>query len=367
MDVMKHGGDVFRYCKESGLKREEIVDFSANINPLGPPPLVMRVLQERLFSIYDYPDPHCRELRHIISRRWEISDECICIGNGAAELIFLVMRVLQPKRLLTVAPTFREYEQAARLEGAVIEKVHLLMEEGADFPLDEFVQKIADVHMVVLANPNNPTGQCIKKEALDAILETAAVHGVYVLLDEAFLDFVADESERTQIRHVESYPNLIVIRSMTKFYAIPGLRVGYACATREMIRKMREHQVPWSVNSLAQIAAISAFSDESFHEKTLRWLQEERELMQSELSVRGYDVFPSDTNFLLVRHSCFDIEKEWKRLAEKGIFIRDCRSFTGLDSRYFRIAIRTREENLQLLRYLPVFRSSCCMGGTIRG
>lgn len=353
MEIMLHGGDIENYRQAYGWSREEMADFSANINPLGPPSSVLQRLHDDLGIIADYPDPESRELRQWLAAHWGIAEDCVCVGNGAAELIFLVMRLLRPRRLLTVAPTFREYEQAAQLEGADIVRLPLLLEENAQFPLSSFLPSMAQADLVVLAQPNNPTGRCLAAEELQQVLSAAERHGVYVLLDEAFLDFLPDERERSLIPLVMKKQRLIVLRSLTKFYALPGLRIGYVCASPALSQQIRQRQAPWSVNSLAQSAALTALQDETFRRQTLQWLENERSFLQQALREKGYRVYPGEANFLLVYHPLFQIEREWVRLAEQGIFIRDCRSFALLDGHFFRIAVRTRRENERLLAALP--------------
>ncbi|MFC4766502.1 threonine-phosphate decarboxylase CobD [Effusibacillus consociatus] len=350
--VMQHGGNITRYQTEWGWSRDKMADFSANLNPLGPPDSVLRAIQEALPRIIDYPDPLGEDVLDALAKKWSLPASRFLLGNGAAELIFLAMRLIQPKKIATVTPAFREYEQAAKVEGAEILRVPLSAQTGFRVESEPLFQVLPKVDLLVLANPNNPTGRCIDRGILDEILHTARDLDKWLLIDEAFLDFLPDEEARTLIRYVTDFEKLIVIRSMTKFYAIAGIRVGYLAAEGHLVDRMREMQVPWSVNTLAQMAAIAGLEDEEFRQRTLDWLQTERKFLSEQLREKGYRVVPSDANFLLVQREDVRIEQLWPKLAEKGIFVRDCRSFAGLDETYFRIAVRAREENRRLLELL---------------
>ncbi|GAX89369.1 threonine-phosphate decarboxylase CobD [Effusibacillus lacus] len=350
---MQHGGNITRYQAEWGWRREDLADFSANLNPLGPPHSVMQAIREALSAIADYPDPHGNRVLSALAAEWHLPENRFLLGNGAAELIFLAMRLLRPKTIATLAPAFREYEQAARLEGAEILRIPLRAENGFLPEADQILPVLAKADLLVLANPNNPTGRCVPPDTLGELLQATKKTGTWMLVDEAFLDFLPDDEKRSLIPHIDSHHKLIVIRSLTKFYSIPGIRIGYLAAAGHLIKRLRQLQVPWSVNSLAQAAAVAALSDEGFRLKTLEWLAIERQYLMEQLVSRGYEVVPSDANFLLVWRPDIDIEQLWPQLAGKGLFVRDCRSFAGLDGTYFRIAIRSREENERLLWALP--------------
>jgi threonine-phosphate decarboxylase len=349
---MQHGGNISRYRKEWGWSREEMIDFSANLNPLGPPDSVLRAIHGAIPCIADYPDPNGEEVRNALSKKWSLPENCFLLGNGAAEMIFLAMRLIGPKRVVTVAPAFREYEQAAKMEGAEI--VRIPLSAGSDFQVDPapVIECLPDADLLVLANPNNPTGRSVEPAVMEQILKAVNKNGVWLMVDEAFLDFLPDEDRRTLLHRVTQFDKLIVIRSLTKFFSIPGIRIGYAAADPRVIRNLKELQVPWSVNSLAQAAAVAGLDDTEFRTRTLKWLRQERTSLTQELQAKGYRVFPSDANFLLVRRDGVNIEELWPKLAEQGIFVRDCRSFAGLDETYFRIAVRKAEENARLLESL---------------
>ncbi len=326
-----------------------MVDFSANLNPLGPPVSVMQAIQQALPRIVDYPDPLGQDVLSALAKKWALPESHFLLGNGAAELIFLAMRLIRPRRVATVAPAFREYEQAARVEGAEIVRVPLTAETGFAVEPEPLMRVLHEVDMLVLANPNNPTGRCVEPAILDRLLAAAKEMDKWLLVDEAFLDFLPDDETRSLISQVPVADKLVVIRSLTKFFAIPGIRIGYVAAAEQAIPKMRELQIPWSVNTLAQAAAAAGLADADFQRSTIEWLQIEREYLAQRLRDKGYRVVPSDANFLLVQRDDVEIGKWWPKLAAKGLFVRDCRSFAGLDGTYFRIAVRTRAENQRLL------------------
>jgi threonine-phosphate decarboxylase len=351
MKPMEHGGNVWRYSEEWGQPRSELIDFSANINPLGPPPGAEKAASEAWQRVSDYPDPEYTRLRGIIAETWDIPVGRILVGNGAAELIFLAMEVLRPASVLSLAPAFREYEQAAQCLGAKIVRIPLRPEDGFAFPRDAVLDALRQItpDLLVLANPNNPTGRCVPPDDLTAILEEAGRCGVPVLLDEAFLDFLADDRERSAIPRTGRFPLLIVLRSLTKFYSVPGLRIGYAVAFEALRDKMAARQIPWPVNAIAEAVAAVLLGDRMFRQRTLAWLERERPWLAGQLAQEGWTVIPSDANFLLCRRDGFDIRSDWGRIGAKGIFVRDCRSFQGLDHSWMRVAVRLRRENEALL------------------
>ncbi|BCJ86629.1 threonine-phosphate decarboxylase CobD [Effusibacillus dendaii] len=351
-EVMPHGGNIGRYQKEWGWRREDLIDFSANLNPLGPPESVLQAIKQSLSRIQDYPDPYGWEVLYALSDKWRLPTNRFLLGNGAAELIFLVMRLLRPKRIVTVSPAFREYEQAAKLEGAEIIRVPLLAESDFSVQSETLREALSDADLLVLANPNNPTGRCVEQTVLRQLLEHAARNSIWLMVDEAFLDFLPDDHARSVIADVDLYEKLIVIRSMTKFYAIPGIRIGYLAANEAIIAKLRELQIPWSVNTPAQAAAVAALADQTFADSTFQWLLTERPFLTEGMKRLGFHVVPSETNFLLLSKPGLQITELWPQLAAKGIFVRDCRSFAGLNETYFRIAIRSRQENNRLLQAL---------------
>ncbi|MBH5316494.1 threonine-phosphate decarboxylase [Paenibacillus sp. GSMTC-2017] len=345
-----HGGDLRTATETYGITSTSFVDFSSNMNPLGPPSVVQNVLIQYAKDIHNYPDPAVRELRDKLSEIHHIEVNSLLIGNGAAELIDLVVRALKPNKVAIAVPCFAEYGDAARKQG--IEVVELPLHSKSGFVLDEeWVRQSlengkADLYM--LGSPNNPTGRFVSSKLIVQLLDSGAT----VVVDEAFMDFVQEEDDHSLIRKASSHERLFVIRSMTKFYSIPGIRLGYIVGHPERIELLRALQVPWSVNSLAQLIGVAVLGDLTFVNDTKNWLQIEKEYLTAGLLQLGFDVFPSEVNYLLLRlptvmnKSSSQLQDE---LGHRGVLIRDASRFPGLDHSYIRVAIKLREHNERLL------------------
>ncbi|MBE3553270.1 MAG: threonine-phosphate decarboxylase [Kyrpidia tusciae] len=353
MDVMRpfmdHGGNVREYRERWGGDPGDLADFSANINPLGPPESVKSAMRAALQEAHRYPDPRQEGFRRQVAERWGMTSDAVIVGNGAAELIFLAMFAWRPRRILALAPSFSEYEDAARAVGAEIERILLHPERGFVPDAGAVVDALGTgVDLLVLANPNNPTGVLWDSAALERVLDEAEEAGVRVLLDEAFLDFCADEQMRSEIPRAGRRPGLFVLRSMTKFYSIPGVRLGYGVASPEEIRRMEGLRPPWSVNGVALAAGAAALEDEDFAARSRRWVIQQRRRMAETFGKLGFSVTDARANFLLAWREDFDIGREWPRLARRGVFVRDCRTFPGLDRRYLRVAVRPERDQERL-------------------
>lgn len=344
-----HGGDRKSEAARSGQAEEGILDFSANINPLGMPEGVRRAARESLDEAVHYPDPFCRELIRELSRCTGQKEERILCGNGGADLIYRLVFALKPKKALVTAPAFAEYEEALTQAGAWI----TFHELGKSLRVTEsFVDKVTeDTDLVFLCNPNNPTGLLTEKELIRKLLARAKEKKARVCLDECFLDFVRGEENYSAADLLEEYPGLVILKSFTKLYAMPGLRLGYVLsADTELLEKMRRAGQPWSVSAPAQAAGIAALKEKDFREKTVSCVEQERTFLKEGLESRGYEVLDGKANYL-----CFlapGEENLKERLLEKGILIRSCANYRGLGPEYFRTAVRTREENERLLKAL---------------
>ncbi len=344
-----HGGDVYHLARTLGLKLADLLDFSANINPLGFPPGIPAALQEALGEIVHYPDRRCLELRRELAAYHQFGDDQILMGNGSTELIYLVARALAPRQALIVAPAFSEYEHA--LAAARVPLAFQVTTEAHNFTLDRPLDpKGAD--LVFLANPASPSGVLLAPEIL---VETAArldAAGVYLLLDEAFIDFVEEASLKTLL---DRFPHLLILRSFTKFFGIPGMRLGCLLAAPELIHRLAAVQEPWSVSTLAQAMGRACLQDHDYMARSRALVSQERQHLLAGLkALPGLQPFPSAVNYLLVKIN----RPDWtaaslqKALLAHKVVIRDASNFRGLDARYFRLAVRRREENQQLLAAL---------------
>ncbi|WP_424765644.1 threonine-phosphate decarboxylase CobD [Paenibacillus sp. sgz302251] len=347
-----HGGDLRTAEEAFGMPAEKFIDFSSNMNPLGPPASVKRVLHAYADVIGQYPDPAARGIRRRLAKHHEIDEQSIVIGNGAAELIDLVVRALKPEITALAVPCFDEYGDAVRkLGGAIIEiklsaEQHFMLDSS-----DKNVDEMAAGTLFILGSPNNPTGQLVEPELILKLLRK----GAFVVVDEAFMDFVPEEARYSLIREAARHERLFVIRSMTKFYSIPGIRLGYIVGTPRSLSGLRRLQVPWSVNSLAQLIGEAVLDETDFALQTLEWLQQERPWLVHELETIGFQVYPSQTNYLLAQlpqgiglsASMLQLE-----MGKQGVLIRDASRFAGLDHTYIRVAVKRRDQNERLLEAL---------------
>ncbi|NJJ41967.1 threonine-phosphate decarboxylase CobD [Paenibacillus apii] len=354
-----HGGDLATAEELFGVPARELLDFSANINPLGPPPGLKDVLNEEWAGLVHYPDPESRELRTAISQKYNIEPASILVGNGAAEIIDLIVRGFKPGKVAVVDPAFLEYAEAALKAGAEVLSVPASAEDGFAIPEEALLAACEGADLLFIGQPNNPTGQWLNKEAVVRLADTAVTHNTVVVLDEAFIDFFDDERELSFIREAATSRHVIVIRSMTKFYGIPGLRLGYAVSHPDNISFIQKLQVPWSVNHLAQKAGVYALNQSEYETRTRQLVAVERAWLEEELKRIGCLPFPGKANFILVRTAASgpNASELQLMLGKQGILIRLCTGFTGLDTRYFRIAVRTCMENERLIAAL---RNALC-------
>lgn len=334
-----HGGDIY------GVKGKGIIDFSANINPVGLPSQVKGDISRNFEAVLHYPDPQARGVRRKIAGYWKIDEQNILLGNGSAELIYLAISAYRPRTMLIPIPAFSEYERAARNIKSKMQFLKL----GRGFELDLPQSNNAD--MVFICNPNNPTGNLIVEDRR----MPGGLADKLVVVDEAFMDFLPNQNEHTFVRRATRSRKIIVLRTLTKFFALPGLRIGYCVAHKEAIAKLKQYQHPWSTNCLAQLAAELVLGDKEYINRTYRLIAKERRFLINQLAtIKGLRPYPSVANFILIK-----IEKEGitsKALKEllitRGVLIRDCSNFRGLDNRYIRVAVRSRKENLRLLAAL---------------
>jgi len=345
----KHGGDVYHLARTLGLELADLLDFSANINPLGFPPGINGAIQQALGEIVHYPDRRCLELRRELAAYHHLSPEQILLGNGSTELIYLVARALSLRQALIVAPAFSEYEHA--LEVAQVPVVFQVTTEAQNFTLDQPLDP-KGAELVFLANPASPSGVLLAPELLLEVAAALDAAGVYLLLDEAFIDFVEEASLKT---HLARFPHLLILRSFTKFFGLPGMRLGCLLAAPGLIARLAEVQEPWSVSTLAQAAGRACLQDLDYMARSRVLVRQERDYLLAGLkSLPGLQPFASAVNYLLVKIT----RPDWtaaslqKALLSQKVVIRDASNFRGLDERFFRLAVRRREENQQLLHAL---------------
>lgn len=344
----RHGGDVFSLSPSA---RNQILDFSININPLGLSPAGRRAL-EHFWEIETlrYPDVEDRDVTEALSRAYGMEKETIALGNGATELMYTLLRIARPSRVLVPAPAFSEYRLSAEAAGIRTDSFFLDRDHGFSLPLEDLKEKMTEGSLLYLGHPNNPDGCLLSPEDFHAIMERAQETGSLVVIDESFIDFV--EGDRSYRSFCKKYPNLIVFMSLTKFYAVPGLRIGCSFASPEWTKRIRGALIPWNVNGPAQLYMTYAAGDREYIEKSRAFCRDERARFSRELSkLPELKVYPGAVNFILLRltGSVKDAAVLQQRLLPYHVFIRQCGNYEGLDESFFRLAVRTEEENDRLL------------------
>jgi len=379
-----HGGNIYKIFREKNIK--EILDYSSNINPYGIPESLKKRITENLEILERYPDPDYVELREKLAYLNKVDISNIILGNGAIEIIFLFMEVINPKKILIVSPTFGEYERAVKATERVedssilgdsnkkkddeksfgkqkIEIEYFELKESDDFKLNihnlkNELEKKYD--LLIICNPNNPTGKFLKLSETEEILKECNKYNTKLFIDEAFIDFLKDGIKESIINTKENKQNLFVTRAFTKFFAIPGLRLGYGVYFDKNLEKgISEKKEPWSVNNIAEMAGLTVLDDTEYIEKTLKWITKEKIYMYEKLNeINGIKAYKTEINFITVKieDKLFSKELNVKILREKmleySILIRDASNFKFLDERFFRLAIKNRKNNTRVIEVL---------------
>lgn len=334
-----HGGNFWAY--------QECLDFSANLNPLGMPAAVRQTVMEHADLWEHYPDPECLVLRWKLAKREQVPAEQIVCGNGADDLIWRIVQAVRPRRALLAVPTFSEYRRALESIGCAVETFPLCPENGFVLP-ESFLQALhPGLDLVILCNPNNPTGRLITPELMREICRICGENDTLFLSDECFLDFAENGAACSARQHLNAYS--IVLNAFTKTYVMPGLRLGYAVfGDAVLAARVQDTGQYWSVSAPAQIAGMAALDETEYLEKSRQVIAEERKFLIAALAELGMHVFPSNANFILFQGKT----GLFRAMLEEHIHIRSCENFEGLDETYYRIAVRTQEENDALLKAL---------------
>ncbi|MFP4372485.1 MAG: threonine-phosphate decarboxylase CobD [Halanaerobium sp.] len=356
----QHGGRLKQAAAANNLQPEEIIDFSANINFLGPPEQIIKAVRNNAAQIKNYPEINSKNLKKLIAVHHQLEPEKVTVANGAAEMIYQLTKVLQPQKVMVIVPTFSEYELAAESVGAEI--VHFQLQKETDFLLN--LEKLESelsrkIDLLFICNPNNPTGQLIRASALEQLIKKAAAAGVRIVIDEAFNDFLENGQKYSAVNFLKKYDNLVILKSMTKLFAIPGLRLGYALTNKNLSFKLENKRDPWSVNYYAQLAGeiIFAGSEEiaEYVKKSRNRTAREREYLFSSLKkIKCLKVYQPSVNFIFIDLSaCSYTAAELKSaLLREAILIRNCDSYQGLQDNYIRVAVKSREANKILIEKL---------------
>lgn len=336
-----HGGDIYRNVVE--------LDFSANINPFGMPESVEQAAIKGIRESIHYPDTQCSELKKAIADKEKVQADWIVCGNGAAEVIFQLVLAKKPKQALLIYPTFLEYEQALQAVGCQIQKTYLTKENGFRVTRDILEQITEKMDLMFLCNPNNPTGETVEPELLTAIIDRCKEKKVLLVIDECFQDFLMEEEQDSRKEILKDNPDLFLLKAFTKMYGMAGLRLGYGiCANEEFKKQMAQVTQPWNVSIPAQMAGIAACGETDFVKRTREYVALQREYLKEELDKLGFIVYPSKANYLF-----FEGPKGlYEECLKNKVLIRSCANYDGLDDTYYRIAVKSKDDNETLIQIL---------------
>lgn len=361
-----HGGNLLEAMERYG--KNSFIDLSANINPFGPPEGVWEAMTKALPKIVHYPDQEYRRLRKGLAQNFDLPVDWILLGNGAGELLFSILQALRPKNVLIPVPGFSEYERAARACGAEITTLPLGVDgwNNPSFKLGYELEagvkskeatsktqneklisfwkgKFRESDLLFLNSPHNPTGSSLERNQFELLLSLAQEMGTWIILDESFVDFLEDEHRWSGREYLREYPNLIVLYSMTKFYALPGLRLGAVFATPKVLNQIKEYRDPWAVNILAEEAGIVAIEDQEYPDRVRRLLRESKEYFFhsfEQAKLTNFQLVPTSVNFALIKILKGRSKDIVEGLGNQGVLVRDCGSFQGLEGEFIRVAIK---------------------------
>ena len=353
MSLLKsaHGGNIREAAELLGISPEQLLDFSANINPLGMPASLKRAIIDNLDRAECYPDVDYTQLHAALAQHHQIPVSWILAGNGETESIFTLVNGLKPRHAMIVAPGFAEYRRALEWGACAIHEFALREEDGWQLTATILDVLTPELDCLFLCTPNNPTGLLPDNRLLHEIAARCERLGIALILDEAFIDFIAGEPGFIPLLH--GNPHIWVLRSLTKFYAIPGLRLGYLVnSNQHAVAQMRRQQMPWSINAFAALASEIILRDSAYQQATWKWLEQEGARFDQQLqALSGLTVYPGRANYRLLRCDRADVDLQ-RVMLEEHVLIRSCANYPGLDGRYFRVAIRSRQENQRLLTAL---------------
>ena len=352
-----HGSDLEKIEKIYGIKKENIISFSANVNPLGISPKLRDGIKEHIDCITSYPDRDYMELRQCIANYCDTETENIVVGNGSTELISLFVQIESPKKVLVLGPTYSEYEREISLVAG--KTIYYPLKEENDFALntEDFINKLTEeIDMLIICNPNNPTGTAINTQAMRKILDACMACHIFVMVDETYVEFAENVNEISAVSLTRTYTNIAILRGTSKFFAAPGLRLGYAiCSNNDLISEINKRKDPWTINSIAVIAGTLMFEDQDYIDKTRKLINNERERMYKLFqSSSRFKPYKPQGNFMLLK--ILDEEITSGQLFDKcirqGLMIRDCSTFPYLGDNFIRFCFMNPNDNDKLASLL---------------
>lgn len=352
-----HGSDLEKIETIYGIKKDEIVSFSANVNPLGVSPLLRTTLAKKIDAITTYPDREYTSLRKCIAEYCGTEYENVIVGNGSTELISLFIQIEHPKKAMIIGPTYSEYEREISLGGGTTLYYPLKESDGFNLDTEDFISRLNEnMDLLVICNPNNPTSSSITRAKMRHILDACKQHDIYVMVDETYVEFADNMDEISAVPLTNYYNNIVILRGTSKFFAAPGLRLGYAITgNRDLIKAINTRKNPWTINSLAVVAGETMFRDTAYIQGTKSLISSERTRIYNLLCAHpDFKVYAPSGNFMLVRILRDNLTSEdlFDRAIREKMMIRDCSTFPFLDNKYFRFCIMNPADNDRLLACL---------------
>lgn len=352
-----HGSDLEAIEKVYGIKKEDITSFSANVNPLGVSFKLRECLASHIDAITSYPDREYTSLRNCIANYVGSEKDNIIVGNGSTELISLMIHSKAPKKALILGPTYSEYEREVSLGGGSSLYYPLREEDNFKLNIEQFCSKLTpDIDLLIICNPNNPTSGSIYRNDMRKILDHCKTNDIFVMVDETYIEFAPEMESISSVPLTNDYNNIIILRGISKFFAAPGLRLGYAiCGNSDLLKEINNKKNPWTINTLAAIAGEIMFTDTDYIKATKELINKERERVCARLSkINGIKFYPSTANFLLCRIMKPTITSNivFEAAIRKGLMIRDCSTFPFLDDHYIRFCFMSPEKNDELLQVI---------------
>jgi threonine-phosphate decarboxylase len=357
MEDREHGGNLREAGERLGIPERGILDFSVNLNPFGLIPKVKRIVKASVGRAAFYPDPEYKKLRQALSVYYRAPEDNLLCGNGSTQLIYLLPQSLELKSALIVEPNFSEYERSLVAAGCAITHLAGIEKNNFKVSIKELTDNVRGHDIVYLSNPNNPVGYVYHRQELMNLIEYCADNGCSVFIDEAFIDFKKDAAAFSLSGLADQFENLIVLRSLTKIVAVPGLRIGTLIAHRNRVKRIKACLPPWSVNSTAAAVGESVEEFLGHIHTTQDFIRKERAYLKKELSkIHGIAVQASEANYLLGKITTGEkVGRLEAALGQRRVFIRNCANYRGLSEAHFRVAVKRRSENKKLIRLLRAF------------
>jgi len=355
-----HGGNVWEFSETYEIPLDDVIDFSISTNPFGAPESALESIRGHLNLVKHYPDPNPEWLLETLAKSADVESKNVILGNGSTELIYLFNEVFLEDGYEAVipVPSFSEYKAAIERFGGSMTFLRCYSSKSFQLNVEELENTLSEkTRIIFLCNPNSPTGVLYKKKDVLRIIKFAEERNVLVFFDEDYIDFVDDNKRYSMAEYVNKHNNLFVLRSLTKFFGLAGVRIGYGIGSPELISALKKVQMPWSINSLAMFATDTAVNDFDFIKKSrLLVSQSRKEMCEMFKSIPWLKVHPSETNFLLVEITQTGLTSTQIKegLSKKGLLIRDCKDFDGLDNRFFRVTVRKPEENKKLITQIKL-------------